>query len=322
AINGPDCDDTNVNAWDTCATCNDDDADTYYELCNAYVAINGPDACDGDVNNWTGGGCASCVDVDLDAYFTGCDAYATINGPDCDDADTTTYPGAPTPENPDHCDGHDNQCPGDPGFGQIDEGCGPTDTDGDGLTDTLEADTLGTDPNLPDTDGDGFGDYIEAITIACLDPLNDDSDADNLLDGVEDGNTDGVLDPGETDPCDPDSDDDGLNDDLEIGCLDPRAWDSDGDYLPDGYETANAGASPPLDPCDPADGDANFDGDVNANAHEYWNGTDLWSDDPVPNPALNPACYYWGDGDGDGIIGPGDVVTVQLEIAGNAQSYA
>ncbi|MCP4659618.1 MAG: hypothetical protein GY856_29805, partial [bacterium] len=47
-----------------------------------------------------------------------------------------------------------------------------------------------------------------------------------------------------------------------------------------------------------------------------------WSDDPVPNPALNPACYYWGDGDGDGIIGPGDVVTVQLEIAGNAQSYA
>jgi hypothetical protein len=34
---------------------------------------------------------------------------------------------------PEACDGIDNQCPGEPGFGEVDEGCLPcTDNDGDG----------------------------------------------------------------------------------------------------------------------------------------------------------------------------------------------
>ncbi|MCP4566687.1 MAG: hypothetical protein GY841_03795, partial [FCB group bacterium] len=77
-----------------------------------------------------------------------------------------------------------------------------------------------------------------------------------------------------------------------------------------------------LNPADAADGPVDFDSDGTPNAHEFYNDTDPWTADPVPNQSQNPACYYWGDGDGDGIIGPGDVVTVQLEIAGMLQTYS
>jgi len=49
------------------------------------------------------------------------------------------------------------------------------DTDGDGLTDTVES-QLGTDPQNPDTDGDGMPDGFE-VQYA-LDPLNDDAALD------------------------------------------------------------------------------------------------------------------------------------------------
>ncbi|MCR4405285.1 MAG: right-handed parallel beta-helix repeat-containing protein [Candidatus Acetothermia bacterium] len=71
---------------------------------------------------------------------------------------------------------------------------GITDTDNDGLIDTLE---MG-----------GDGDQDRSTTT---DPLDSDSDNDGLLDG-EDGNHNGKVDPGETDPNDPDSNNDGLCD--------------------------------------------------------------------------------------------------------------
>lgn len=77
--NNTDCSDTNTNTWNTCATCNDDDADNWFEVCNQYLGINGPD---------------------------------------CKDGNDDVYPGAL-----ELCDLIDNQCAGDPGFGQIDEGC-------------------------------------------------------------------------------------------------------------------------------------------------------------------------------------------------------
>ena len=45
-----------------------------------------------------------------------------------------------------------------------------TDTDGDGLSDTMEAD-LGTNPTNEDTDGDGLKDGWE-VFITRSDPLN------------------------------------------------------------------------------------------------------------------------------------------------------
>ena len=94
-----------------------------------------------------------------------------------------------------------------------------------------------------------------------MDPGDDDSDDDGILDGYEDTNRNGVLDPGETDPCNPDSDGDFLPDGLEIGLTapqgtgtdpgavywdedpatttDPLRADTDGDGLTDGEEDVN-----------------------------------------------------------------------------------
>ena len=92
-------------------TCTDADNDGYFAQAGCGSTV---DCDDTDKNNWTS--CASCVDNDTDTYYTGCDAYASINGPDCEDGKSTVYPGAP-----ELCDGIDNQCPGNAGYGIIDE---------------------------------------------------------------------------------------------------------------------------------------------------------------------------------------------------------
>lgn len=80
----------------------------------------------------------SCTDADSDGYFAekGCGTPV-----DCNDKDSSIYPGAP-----ELCDGKDNQCPGDAGYGQVDEGCG----NGDYL--------------LPDTGQDRCYDHTQEIT--------------------------------------------------------------------------------------------------------------------------------------------------------------
>ena len=180
-------------------------------------------------------------------------------------------------------------------------------------------------PEDDDTDGDGVLDSIE--DAGCMDKNNPDSDGDGLCDGSlavgstcasgEDMNNDGVVDPAETDPCDPDSDDDGLDDsDDSVGCLSALNWDSDGDFLPDGYEDSMSGASPPLDPCNVLDGDADFDSDNNVNKHEYYNGSGMWSE----NPQGNAGCYFWGDsgqlGTANGIVASEDIAILKLALSG------
>jgi len=337
SIDGPDCDDADENAWDTCATCTDDDSDTYYELCNQYVGINGPDCDDADENNWdscvscidddTDGwyvacdayvsidgpdcddsdidnwtSCATCLDSDGDGWYAGCDAYTLIDGPDCEDGDSSVYPGAP-----ELCDGVDNQCPGDAGHGEVDEGC---DTDGDGLNDSVE-DGYCTDSSLADTDGDGLCDGDTAVVGVCS--------------AGEDWNVNGVVDEGETDPCDPDSDDDGLTDGLEGNTLgtDPLHWDSDDDGLPDKFEYDNmSGHTVNLDPL-VADGNTDFDSDLNPNVHEYWNGTDLWVADPMNHHGFGQfGCAYWGEGNGNCVIDSGDLTNLKNNLMANPSDYS
>ncbi|MBE33174.1 hypothetical protein CL647_03515 [bacterium] len=88
------------------------------------------------------------------------------------------------------------------------------------------------------------------------DPNNPDTDGDNILDGIEDSNQDGIYNPelAETNPLDTDSDGDGINDDIEdknyngtydspiesgLFETDASNTDTDGDGILDGLEDAN-----------------------------------------------------------------------------------
>jgi hypothetical protein len=108
-----DCDDNDANNWISCATCIDGDSDNWFINCDTYTSLNGPDCDDSIANAWND--CSDCADNDGDGWGAGisCDL-----APDCDDGHPDTYPGAP-----ELCDGIDNQCPGDDGYGDINEGC-------------------------------------------------------------------------------------------------------------------------------------------------------------------------------------------------------
>ncbi len=137
-----------------------------------------------------------------------------------------------------------------------------SDADKDGLPDSLESDTC---PNLNDAD----------------------SDDDGILDGVEDANQNGDVDPGETNPCNVDSDGDGIQDGTESGLTtenigpdtdtnifqpdldietttNPLIADTDEDGWNDGTEDSNHNGR--IDPGekDPNDSDSKFEaGDIN-----------------------------------------------------------
>lgn len=74
----------------------------------------------------------------------------------------------------------------------------------------------------PDFDGDGTPNYLDT-----------DSDNDGVLDKDEDKNGNGVVDPGETSPLNPDTDGDGISDKDELNKF---KIDTDGDGLSDGEE--------------------------------------------------------------------------------------
>jgi hypothetical protein len=96
-----------------------------------------------------------------------------------------------------------------------------SDDDNDGLSDSEEVDTYGTNPYDDDSDDDGPSDGDEVNTYG-TDPGDDDSDNDGLSDGDE-VNTYG------TDPDDDDSDNDGLSDGTEIeNGLDPLTAEGPG----------------------------------------------------------------------------------------------
>ncbi|MCB9528231.1 MAG: hypothetical protein H6701_07555, partial [Myxococcales bacterium] len=150
------------------------------------------------------------------------------------------------------------------------------DTDGDMLEDGVEdADQDGvwgpdddeTDPRNADTDGGGEPDGLERMggREPVRTPGDDlaDTDMDGLRDFEEDTNGNGVVDPGETDPNNPDTDGDGLLDGVERNGdnpTDPLDPDSDDDGILDGAEDRNGNGSLDDGESDPNNGDTDGDG--------------------------------------------------------------
>lgn len=174
------------------------------------------------------------------------------------------------------------------------------DVDGDGLNDNFERGIIEADPDddlealadvLPGDDlDDDLLSNLEEFQRNTL-PLNDDSDGDGLIDGVEsnDGTFDDLASDTGTDPLDPDTDDDGLLDGVET---------NDGSF--DGPE--KTGSNPLV---------ANTDGDQFRDAAEVLlHGTDPTN--PDSQPALNREILLL-DGNGTGAMGADQVAIALLE---------
>jgi hypothetical protein len=189
------------------------------------------------------------------------------------------------------------------GDGAVDPGeCDPLDkdTDKDKIEDGKDAccakaedfDGLKDTDGCPevDADADGVPDTVE-LGHACLKPLIPDTDADGLKDGQEDKDGDGVVDKGETDPCNKDTDGDLITDGNDKCPLEPEDYDgvmdrdgcpevntdggldagvdgmvikpmdTDGDLLPDSLELTMCTSVDNPD----TDGDGRWDGTEDAN---------------------------------------------------------
>ncbi len=167
------------------------------------------------------------------------------------------------------------------------------DSDGDGITDEIEA-MLGTSPDDSDCDGDLLTDWYEEY-IYGTDPLNADTDADGLPDGYKYG-IKGEFYYG-TDPLSNDTDNDNLTDSCEI-----FGWELTIDYYedpvnyPDVYVTKIFAVD-----SDPLKFDTDFDGV--SDYSEYVNGTDPRNKDS-DNDGVDDLedLYPWKvDADGDGL---------------------
>ena len=177
-----------------------------------------------------------------------------------------------------------------------------------------------------DTDGDGLIDSVEAL--GCTDPADADTDDDGLLDGQEDFNHDNQKDEYETHPCQVDTDGDGLLDGLEKGLTlidigedtktevfqpdldpddvtDPTDADTDDDGLTDGREDANHNGRVDQGETDPTNPDTDGDGiqdgtELGLTADDVGDDTDLdiFQPDMDPDSTTDPLDP---DSDDDGV---------------------
>ena len=115
------------------------------------------------------------------------------------------------------------------------------DDDADGLNNSLEVVTYGSNPTLTDSDGDGLSDGDEVNQYGS-NPANNDTDGDGMRDAWEVTNGLNLLDANDAIL---DADNDGLNNLGEFqNNADPNNTDSDGDGLSDGDEVNTYGSSP------------------------------------------------------------------------------
>jgi hypothetical protein len=122
-------------------------------------------------------------------------------------------------------------------------GCTATDSDGDGIADSVESDGDPDGDGIPsnmddDSDGDGISDAMEARSSDLCSPA--DSDGDGIPDFADtDSDNDGVPDATEvangTDPTNPDTDGDGFTDLAEDAAgtdpADPMSGIPEGDFF-------------------------------------------------------------------------------------------
>lgn len=181
------------------------------------------------------------------------------------------------------CEGHD-QCPESPedydGFWDSD-GCPDgegDDPDGDGLTNTDEMSTYGTDPAIPDTDFDGCGDGAEVALGSAFDPTSDgwydvyDVPLPARPEPTQNGPKNGLVDMGDA-----------------LGVL--------------FYAFADQGAPPNVN-------DADYDSDKNGDTHP--DGQDY---DRSPGAGPDPVTGIDPAGPPNGVIDIGDVLTALAQFA-------
>ena len=166
-------------------------------------------------------------------------------------------------------DGHD-------GTGDADEDGVPnyldTDSDGDGIPDSVESGDSDIATLPIDSDQDGLQDFLDT-----------DSDNNCIFDSEESGDGDDVVDSdgdGEYDFADPDNDGDGISDIHEIG-LDCGIPDNDADGIPNYMD---------------------IDSDGDGIGDKFEAGTSQWEDDPQDTDEDGVPDYLDDDSDGDGLF--------------------
>ncbi|NDB28697.1 cadherin repeat domain-containing protein, partial [archaeon] len=151
------------------------------------------------------------------------------------------------------------------------------------LIDVDEPDIIVTEElaNVLDSDGDGWGDDLE-ITYG-LDPFNQDTDGDGIIDSAEnlvDTDKDGIIDPLESMILD--SDGDGIFNQFDVNNDNPYS-DSDGDGYSDLEETEDLKRTGSFDLVDPLDSSKyppwDHDKDYLCDWHDKDDDNDLIEDD-------------------------------------------
>ncbi|MCP4109089.1 MAG: hypothetical protein GY749_26765, partial [Desulfobacteraceae bacterium] len=189
---------------------------------------------------------------------------------------------------------------------------------------TMQSQPIHLSVDITDSDNDGLTDTLESTT--CTDPNDADTDDDGIPDGYEDVNHNGSSDDEETDPCQADTDGDGIQDGTESGFtadeigpdtdagifqpdIDPTTQteplnpDTDGDTLTDGQEDANHNGRVDTGETDPnvADNEPLLAVDFGVNGTYIFDGVDLefvseWDPDNIINWGNRRAMDFGSNG--------------------------